>query len=138
MNGVTISTGTQDLRREDLAGFFVGWPHPPSLDDRMAILSSADEVVVCRTPDGGVVGIATAITDHRFAAYIPLVEVLPGYQRLGIGSRMVRSLLELLGSCYMIDLVCDDDVVPFYERLGGTRLNAVAWRNHDRLDTSDE
>ena len=53
------------------------------------------------------------------------------------GSEMVTALLERLRTCYMIDLVCDDDVVPFYERLGGTRLNAVAWRNHDRLGAAD-
>jgi ribosomal protein S18 acetylase RimI-like enzyme len=115
---------------------FVGWPSPPALDDRLGILTSADEVVVCRTSDGVVVGFATAITDYRFAAYIPLVEVLPEYQGRGIGSQMVQILLERLRSCYMIDLVCDDDVVPFYERLGGIRINAVAWRNRSRLDAS--
>jgi hypothetical protein len=31
------------------------------------------------------------------------------------------------------DLVCDDDVVSFYERLGGTRTNAVVWRNDAAL-----
>lgn len=138
MNAVIFSGGTEGLRSEDLAGFFVGWPRPPSLDERLGILKSADEVVVCRTPDGAVVGFATALTDYRFAAYIPLVEVLPGYQGRGIGSQMVRTLLERLRACYMIDLVCDDGVVPFYERLGGIRLNAVAWRNHDRLDTRDD
>jgi hypothetical protein len=33
----------------------------------------------------------------------------------------------------MIDLMCDDDVVPFYERIGGTRLSAMASRYHHRL-----
>jgi L-amino acid N-acyltransferase YncA len=80
MDAVTLSAGSEGLRREDLAGFFVDWPHPPTLDDRLAILRSADEVVVCTTADGLVVGFATAITDRRFAAYIPLVEVLPEYQ----------------------------------------------------------
>jgi ribosomal protein S18 acetylase RimI-like enzyme len=125
MDTVIFSAGTEGLRSDDLAGFFVGWPHPPSVDVRLEILRSTDEV-------------ATAITDHRFAAYIPLVEVLPGHQGRGIGSQMVTALLEHLRACYMIDLVCDDDVVPFYERLGGTRLNAVAWRNHARLDTADD
>lgn len=44
---------------------------------------------------------------------------------------------DLVGFFVGCDLVCDDDVVPFYERLGGTRLDAVAWRNHDRLDAAD-
>jgi GNAT superfamily N-acetyltransferase len=98
---------------------------------------AADVAVVARVStgsgDGSVVGFGTAITDHRFAAYIPLVEVLPVQQGRGIGSQIVAALLDRLGQCYMIDLVCDADVVPFYERLGGTRLDAAAWRNHDRL-----
>ncbi len=126
MDAVVFSAGTDGLRSDDLLGFFVGWPNPPSPDERLEIVRSADEVVVCTTADGLVVGFATAITDRRFAAYIPLVEVLPGHQGRGIGGQMVTALLERLRSCYMIDLVCDDDVVPFYERLGGTRLNAVA------------
>ena len=138
MDPVHLSFGTDGLRSDDLVGFFVGWPQPPSPDRRLEILSAADEVVVCRAAAGEVIGFATAITDRRFAAYIPLVEVLPEHQGRGIGSQMVTALLERLRSCYTIDLVCDDDVVPFYERLGGTRLNAVAWRNHDRLGVTDD
>jgi ribosomal protein S18 acetylase RimI-like enzyme len=133
MSAFVFSGGTEGLQSGDLSDFFVGWPSPPALDDRLGIVTSADEVVVCRTPDRAVVGFATAITDYRFTAYIPLVEVLPEYQGRGIGSHMVQTLLERLRCCYMIDLVCDDDVVPFYERLGGVRINAVAWRNRDRL-----
>ena len=138
MHGLVFTSGIEGLRCDDLAGFFVGWPHPPPLDVRLEILRAADEVVVCRDADGSVVGFATAITDHRFAAYIPLVEVLPEHQGRGIGSKMVTALLDQVRGCYMIDLVCDDDVVPFYERLGGTRLNAVAWRNHDRLGSVND
>ena len=138
MDSVYLSSGTDGLRREDLAGFFVGWTQPPSPDDRLGILAAADEVVVARDRDGVVIGFATAITDYRFATYIPLVEVLPEHQGQSIGSQIVQALLERLGKCYMIDLVCDDDVVPFYERLGGTRLNAVAWRNRDQLHADNE
>jgi len=138
MDSVYLSNGTDGLRREDLAGFFVGWPQPPSLDDRLAILAAADEVVVARDRDGVVIGFATAITDYRFAAYIPLVEVLTEHQGQSIGSQIVRALLKRIGNCYMIDLVCDDDVVPFYERLGATRLNAMAWRDHDQLHANNK
>ena len=46
---------------------------------------------------------------------------------------MFEILLERLDACYMIDLVCDEEVVPFYERLGGTRVVGIAWRNYARL-----
>lgn len=37
--------------------------------------------------------------------------------------------LDRLGDRYAVDLVADDDVAPFYERLGGTRGRALMWRN---------
>ena len=132
MAAVMVSFGADGLVRDDFKQFFVGWPDPPGLDERLAIVAAADEVVVARDHDARVVGFATALTDHRFAAYIPLVEVLPEFQRQGVGSLMLRALLDRLSACYMIDLACDDDVVPFYERLGGTKLNAMAWRNRNR------
>jgi len=85
--------------------------------------------VIARDCDGTLVGFVTAITDGVFAAYVPLVEVLPAFQRRGIGSALVENMLSRLRQCDMIDLVCDDDVAPFYERLGGTRIGAVAWRS---------
>lgn len=33
---------------------------------------------------------------------------------------------------YMVDAACDDDVVPFYERLGFTRSNAMIMRRYAR------
>lgn len=46
MDAVILSAHTEGLRGEARAGFFVGWPSPPSLDVRLEILRSADEVVV--------------------------------------------------------------------------------------------
>ncbi len=133
MERVTLTADPFELDADDLAGFFVGWPDPPTNPERLGIVRAADEVVVARDGSGVVVGFATAITDRRFAAFITLVEVLPAYQGRGIGSAMVQDLLTRLDACYSIDLVCDGDVVSFYERLGGTRLDAVAWRNPLRL-----
>ena len=133
MSGVAFSAGVDGVEAADLSGFFEGWPDPPTDDERLEILRAADEVVIARDPGGRVVGFATAITDGRFAAYIPLVEVLPAYRGAGVGSRLVEQLLDRLGRCYMVDLVCDPDVVPFYDRLGAIRIAGMAWRRPDRL-----
>ena len=34
-------------------------------------------------------------------------------------------MLELLSDRYMVDLCCDEQLVPFYERLGLSRLTAT-------------
>ena len=133
MTDVTYIASATRVTEHDLEPFFAGWTNPPTGRRRVDIVQSADEVVVARNADGTLVGFITALTDGVFAAYIPLLEVVPEAQRRGIGGELVRRMLHRLRECYMIDLACDDDVVPFYDELGGIRLNAIAWRNHDRL-----
>ncbi len=103
-----------------LAGFFDGWPRPPTPQTHLHILRSSDEVALALTdtPEPRVVGFATAITDGVLAAYIPLLEVLPDHRGRGIGSELVRRLLVRLDGLYMIDALCDQDVLPFYTSLG--------------------
>ena len=43
----------------------------------------------------------------------------------------MRQMLGLLADLYMVDLICDDDVAPFYERHGLVRLTGMARRNRD-------
>jgi hypothetical protein len=45
----------------------------------------------------------------------------------------MRRVLHLLSHQYMVDVVCDASLVPFYERLQGRRLDAVGWRNYEAL-----
>ena len=69
MDDVLLTWGTDRLEPRDLARFFVDWPAPLSLDERLAILSAASEVVIARDPGGRVIGFATALTVGRFSAY---------------------------------------------------------------------
>ncbi len=82
---------------------------------------------------GHVVGFATALTDGVLSAHITLVEVLPGYRRRGIGSALVRRLLDRLGDLYAVDVVCDAELLPFYEVCGLTPAAAAVRRRHTPL-----
>jgi predicted N-acetyltransferase YhbS len=77
-----------------------------------------------------VVGFITAITDGVLAAYIPLLEVLPEYQGRGIGKTLVRMLLKRLDGIYMIDLLCNPDLQPFYSEFGMRAMSGMAVRNY--------
>jgi predicted N-acetyltransferase YhbS len=77
-----------------------------------------------------VVGYINALTDGRLAAYIPLLEVRASHRGAGVGTELVRRMLDVLGDVYMTDLVCDADLAPYYERLGLVRLAGMARRNH--------
>jgi len=110
------------IAANDLQGFFVGWRSPRSPEEHLQILAGSDRVVLAVEGDSGrVVGFATALTDGVQAAFIPLLEVLPDYQGRGIGSELVRRLLDRLGPIPCIDLTCDPELQPFYERFGMQR-----------------
>lgn len=80
------------------------------------------------------VGFATAVGDGVICAYIPLLEVLPGHRGRGIGTELIRMLLQELGETYMVDVVCDSEVVAFYQRLGFEQLDAgMGIRNRGAL-----
>jgi len=122
---------------ESIRGFWDGWPLPPSPEAHLRLLDGSEAIVLAVDPaaDGRVVGFVTAVGDGELASYIPLLEVLPAYRGRGIGSELVRRLLERLRDRYMVDLVCDEGLVPFYERFGMVQHGAMILRRHDALET---
>ncbi len=66
------------------------------------------------------------------SAHIPLVEVSPEYQSSGIGRTLVEHLLAKLQNIYMIDLLCDENVEGFYEKLGFHKTSAMMLRHYDK------
>ena len=123
---------TKDKQRIDalsVSGFFVGWPNPPSNQTLKNILMNSQHVCLAIENDK-LVGFINAITDQVLSAYIPLLEVLPQYQGRGIGQMLVGKMKEDLQNFYMIDICCDENVVPFYEGLGFKRGHSVMSRNY--------
>jgi GNAT superfamily N-acetyltransferase len=115
-----------------LEGFFEGWLKRPSPETHLRILRSSFAAVIARdSANGSVVGFATAISDGVLAACIPLLEVRPAYRGRGIGSAIARRLLDRLEGLYMVDITCDPELVPFYERLGLQRSGAMIRRSRD-------
>ncbi|MCW2959817.1 MAG: acetyltransferase [Thermoleophilia bacterium] len=110
-------------------GFWEHWPTPPSPERHLELLRGSRAVALA-LDEGQVVGFANAVGDGVLSAYIPLLEVLPALRGTGIGTQLIERLIEELSPCYMIDVACDDDVVPFYDRLGFTRGNAMVRRDY--------
>ena len=128
INYSTDSALLDSLKRD---GFFVGWPNPPSTNVLKSILSGSYKVVLAYE-DKKLVGFINAISDGVLSAYIPLLEVLPDYQGRGIGKELVLRMQEALSHLYMVDLLCDADLVPYYEKLGMSKASGVCLRNYDR------
>lgn len=114
---IGYSDSIDGISPENLKGFFVGWNDAPSAETHLHLLENSNYKILAK--DGSkVVGFITAISDNTLAAYIPFLEVLPEYQNKGIGKELVKRMLARLEDYYMIDLLCDSELQPFYENLG--------------------
>jgi len=125
----TYQTTLENITPQVLEGFFVGWLNPPTPQAHLEILRHSAYVVLALENDQ-VVGFVTAISDGVLSAYIPLLEVAPKFQGQGIGRGLMEHMKKLLESLYMVDILCDDDVKPFYEKLGFIPAGGVMIRNY--------
>jgi GNAT superfamily N-acetyltransferase len=133
--GVIYTTDVTELSPAELEGFFVDWPSAPSSERHLEILRGSDRVVLAREgEDGRVIGFVTAINDGVLSAFIPLLEVLPERQGEGIGSELVRRILSELEDFYMVDLVCDPELEPFYRRFEMMLLAGMSLRRRHLLE----
>ncbi|MCM3122806.1 GNAT family N-acetyltransferase [Mesobacillus sp. AQ2] len=120
------------IQPEMLEGFFVGWPTPPSPETHFKLLKNSSKVILAFDKESErVVGFITAISDGVLSAYIPFLEVLPEFKNRGIGKELVNRMMTELHDIYMIDLCCDDDLVPYYEKLGMIKANGMLLRNYE-------
>jgi ribosomal protein S18 acetylase RimI-like enzyme len=130
---ITYADTAEGVTPADLEGFFVGWPRLPALERRLDLLRGSD-LVVLAFDDSSLVGFVTAVSDGVLAAYISFLEVLPSHQGRGIGTALVRRSLDRLDELYMVDVVCDASLEPFYERLGFLALDrGMGLRRRDRI-----
>ena len=130
LSGIVFDDDVSGLGTADVDGFFEGWPRVLSAERFLRILQGSHAVVVAREGDGGrVVGFVNAISDGELAAHIPLLEVLPEYRHRGVGTELVRRMLDKLDGFAMIDLTCDPELVPYYERFGMLPVSGMVMRD---------
>jgi len=116
----------------DLYLFFEGWPKKPALAKRLEILKNSDYVIIA-LDDENIAGFINAVTDKTLSAYIPLLEVIPKYRKQGIGTELVKRMLDQLKDYYMVDLCCDENLDGFYKKLGMEKVTGMIKRNYNRI-----
>lgn len=125
MSSYRITRSLDQATAKSLEGFFEGWGKHPDTKTFLKILETCPFKTIAFLPDSyQVIGFVYAISDGILSAYIPLLEVLPTFRKMGIGRSLVEDLLNQLQGHYMIDVCCDAEVIPFYEKLGFTRIAA--------------
>ena len=128
---ITYQETTDGVGPGDLQGFFVGWPNRPPPENHLKILKGSDLCILARSGNGRVVGFITAITDGVSCAHVPYLEVLTEWQGMGIGTELMRRILAKLGAIYAVDLICDESVQGFYEKLGFKESVGMTFRNYE-------
>lgn len=126
---VIYTDSLENITAEQLTGFFVGWPNPPSPDVHLRMLQGSYRVWLALDGER-VVGFVTAISDGVLSAFIPAIEVLPDYQGRSIGSELMQRMLTSLSHLYSIDVICDEDVQPFCQRLRMQPYSGMIQRNY--------
>ncbi len=128
---ITYTTSLDGITAERLrGGFFAGWPNPPTPETHLRLLQRASHRVLALDGDA-VIGFITALSDGVLSAYIPHLEVLSAWRGRGIGGALVRRIVAELGPIYAIDLVCDPQLVPYYQRLGMTAISGMVIRHYE-------
>jgi len=90
------------------------------------ILENDNHIIHVAELDGKIVGSATLLIEQKFihngglVGHIEDVVVKKGFEGQGIGMKLVLSLLDLAKErkCYKTILNCEDDIRPFYEKIG--------------------
>ncbi len=130
LTGIVFRDSAEGLAPHQLRGFFADWRRPVSPEEHLLVLRRS--AVIALAVDSGthaVVGFATALSDGVLCAHITLLEVLPSHRRRGIGRALVLRLENRLGALCALDVVCEPELLPFYERCG-LRPAAAAIRRH--------
>ena len=124
---ITYTCDIDKISVQNLQGFFVGWSKPLTPEQHYNHLSKCAYFVAALDEDR-MVGFISALSDRLGCAFIPLLEVLPDYQKQGIGTELVQRMLEILKDISVIDLMCDENVQGFYERFGMKKLSGMGIR----------
>src|SRR5580704_17853924 len=106
-----------DLRQ--LARLFesVDWHNRARDPERLAQKIRGSMYAVSALDRDTLVGLAQAISDGAFNAYVSSVAVLPAYQRRGIGRELIRRLLD--GRLHITFVLhADPPIHPFYLHCG--------------------
>jgi ribosomal protein S18 acetylase RimI-like enzyme len=126
---IEYTNSLENTKPHQLEGFFEGWWAKPNPGVFLQTLHGSSHVILA-LENQQVVGFISAISDGTMFVYISLLEVLPTHQNLGIASELMRQMLLHYTDIYAIDTSCDDELIPFYERFGMARGNAMFVRNY--------
>ena len=102
------------------------------------IIANPDHIIHVAEINGKIVGSTTLFVEQKFihnggrVGHIEDVVVSKKYEGRGIGIKLVNSLLEKAKAmnCYKTILDCQNELIPFYERIGFKQESNQMRYNH--------
>lgn len=97
-----------------------GWTNYTS-NEKMLEAAYLNSALILAAYDGDkLVGIIRVVGDGHSIIFIQDIIVLPEYQRRGIGTMLMRTILERYAEVYQIELATDntEKTIAFYKSLG--------------------
>lgn len=116
------------FNREEILTLYasVGWTN---YTNNPAMLEQAyqNALLIMGAYDGDkLTGVIRAVGDGASIVFVQDIVVLPAYQRKGIGTKLLRAVMERYASVYQLALMTDntDKTISFYKSLGFLKADA--------------
>ena len=120
-----------EIKDYRMDGFCVGWKNPLSETDLRKICENSQFCIFAIDMEKKrIVGIINALSDNVHWAFIPNLEVLPEYQKIGIGKELITKMLLMLEHLKNIDLICDENMQHFYSKFGMYKSHGMLLRKN--------
>ena len=117
------------LKRTDLGSQY---PKERFVERINKLVKNVNISLVARNENGTVVGVLFGLTDFSYWLYITDLGVDRTYERMGIGSRLIKTAHEIAGGekDIAVYLIANENAVPFYEKYGMKKADDVMQYNH--------
>jgi len=98
-----------------------GLPRPTSDKERIKKMYDHSNLVITAWDGDTLVGVARCITDWCWSCYLADLAVQPGYQKEGIGKKLIELTKEKAGDETMILLLSVPTAMTYYPKVGFTK-----------------
>jgi ribosomal protein S18 acetylase RimI-like enzyme len=98
-----------------------GLPRPTADANRIQKMYDNSNLIITAWDDATLVGVSRCITDWCWSCYLADLAVRPGYQKEGIGKKLVQLAQEKVGEQVMILLLSVPTAMTYYPKIGFTK-----------------
>ncbi len=98
-----------------------GLPRPTDDAERIRKMYDNSNLVITAWDGDALVGVSRCITDWCWSCYLADLAVAPGYQKEGIGRKLIELTQEKVGGQVMILLLSVPQAMTYYPKVGFTK-----------------